>query len=371
MIPVNKPKFFGNEKKYLLNCINTSWISSEGPYVTKFEDKLSSYLNRKYGVAVTSGTAALEVAVKALNLNQGDEIIIPSFSIISCLQAVTNAKCVPIFVDCNYRTFNIDIDKIKNKITKKTKAIIIAHIYGLAVDIEKILKVCKEKKIKVIEDAAEVIGLTYKDKKCGSFGDISILSFYANKHINTGEGGMILTNNKILMERCKKLRNLNFQNKKRFIHNDIGFNYRMTNLQAAIGLAQLENINKIIKIKRKIGRIYNTLLKDVKNIYLPIDKYDFSQNIYWVYPIIIKDNSNYTSKIIMKKLASKGIQCRPFFYPLHKQPALKKINNLYKNQIKLKNSEKLYIKGFYIPSGLALKYNEQKKVSEEIKKIFN
>lgn len=373
MIPVNKPKFFGNEKKYLVECIKSSWVSSEGPFVKKFEKNLAVYMNRKFGTAVSSGTAALEIAVKSLNLKTGDEVIVPSFTIISCLQAITNAKLKPVFVDCEYRTFNTNLFEIKKKITNKTKAIIIVHTYGLTVDLKEIIKFCKKRKIKIIEDAAEVIGQEYKGSKCGSFGDISILSFYANKHINTGEGGMILTNNQIYKERFERLRNLNFQKKSRFIHNDFGFNYRMTNLQAAIGLGQLEKISEIVRLKRKIGKNYNNLLKDIMNIYLPIDDNGNSKNIYWVYPIILKKNCKFTSKNIIKKLATKGIQCRPFFYPLHKQPALKKIKN-YKfnfNKKDYANSEHLYRKGFYIPSGLSLTFNDQYKVSIELKKILN
>ena len=232
-IPVNVPKLYNHEKKNVLECLKTNWISSEGKFVKEFEQKFSKFNSRKYGIAVSSGTAALEIAIKSLNLKKNSEVIIPAFSIISTALCVIKCNLKPILVDCDLHTWNAKPEEIISKINKKTSAIILTHIYGLPVNLMKILDVAKKKNIKIVEDSAEVIGLKYKKRICGSFGDISTFSFYANKHITTGEGGMIVTNNKSLYLKCKSLRNLSFSNSffDRYNHNDIGWNYRMTNLQ--------------------------------------------------------------------------------------------------------------------------------------------
>ena len=214
-IPVNEPLFNGNEKKYLNECIDTGWVSSEGRFVKLFEKKFALRMQRKYAVSLTNGTAALDVAVVALGIKKGDEVIVPTFTIVSCILQVLRLGAIPVFVDCNPITWNIDVNKIKKKITKKTKAILVVHIYGIPTDLEPILDLCKDRKLKLIEDSAELIGQTYKGKPCGSYGDISTFSFYSNKHITTGEGGMILTNNIKIAEKCRKLRNLYFQKKKK------------------------------------------------------------------------------------------------------------------------------------------------------------
>ena len=264
-IPVNIPKLSNQEKINVKKCLTSGWISSEGQYVKKFEENFSKYNKRIYGVAVSSGTGALEIALKSLDLKRGDEIIIPTFSIISTALCVIKLGLKPILVDSDLATWNMDSEQVIKKISKKTKAIIITHIYGFPVNMRRILRLAKRKNIKIIEDAAEMIGQTYFKKKCGSFGDISTFSFYANKHITTGEGGMILTNDKRLYEKCKSLRNLCFgKDNNRFNHDDIGWNYRMTNLQAAIGCGQLINISKIIRRKREIGRRYISILNKNK-----------------------------------------------------------------------------------------------------------
>ena len=297
-IPVNEPLLDGNEKRYLNECIDTGWISSEGPFVNEFEDKFARYHGRKHGIAVTNGTAGLQCAVDALELEQGDEVIIPSFTIICCVNAVLQANATPVLVDCDQFTFNSTPQQIENAITKKTKAIMLVHIYGLPVDIDPILELAKEKRIKVVEDAAEVIGQTYKGKPCGSFGDISTFSFYANKHITTGEGGMILTDDDQLADTCRSLRNLCFQETKRFYHDRIGWNFRMTNIQAAVGLAQLERLDKFKDIKRTTGRKYTKLLENCTGLQLPIGKTTYAQNIYWVYALVLSEETSENTSII-------------------------------------------------------------------------
>ena len=368
MIPVNSPLLAGNEKKYLKECIDTGWISSEGPFVSRFEEGIADYVGRKYATACSSGSAAINIAVRALELQEGDEVIMPTFTIISCAQFLVTNGIKPVLIDSNYETFSMKVEDIESKITPKTKAIMIVHIFGLTADVDPIISIAKKYNLKIIEDAAEMLGQEYKGKKCGTFGDISILSFYSNKHITTGEGGMVLTDNKYLDNRAKSLRNLCFTTD-RFVHNELGYNYRMTNIQAAIGVAQLEQINSIERKKRWIGNKYNQFLKDFDNINLPIVKTSYCENIYWVYAITLKDHYLKTAKQVMNDLKDLKIGTRPFFYPMHKQPIFNKMGLFLGD--KLPNSEKLYERGFYIPSGLALTESQIKEVSLKLHKVLN
>lgn len=370
-IPVNVPKIFTNEKKYINDCLKTNWISSEGKYVKLFEKKFSSFVKKKYGIAVSSGTAALEIAVKSLNLKKNSEVIIPAFSIISTANAVIKNNLKPVLVDCDINTWNMCTDDTLKKINKNTKAIIITHIYGLPVDMEKILKIAKKKNIKIIEDAAEAIGLRYKNKICGSFGDISIFSFYANKHITTGEGGMICTNKKKLAEECISLRNLSFSKSfhNRFNHNNIGWNYRMTNLQGAMGAGQLKNINWIIKRKFEIGNMYYKKLKKINTITLQSNTTEYSNNIYWVFGILLKKNSKYKRNRIMNELLKFGIETRPFFVPMNEQKIFRKLK-IFKNK-KFLNSHFISNNGFYLPSGLGIENKEIEYICEKLKIILS
>ena len=357
-IPVNVPKIFKEEKKFVKDCLDTGWISSEGNFVKKFEKSFSRYNNRKFGIAVSSGTAALDIAMKSLQLKKGDEVIIPTFSIISTALCVVKLGLTPVLVDANLKTWNMDEDQILKKINKKTKAIIITHIYGFPVNLKKILRIAKSKNIKIIEDAAEVIGQTYFNKKCGSFGDISTFSFYANKHITSGEGGMLLTNDKELFKRCSSLRNLCFGlGKNRFNHDDIGWNYRMTNLQAAMGYGQLKNISWIIKRKREIGKRYISILKNSNKIYIQPYKLNYATNIFWVFGILLKTNIKISRDEVVKKLLNKNIQTRSFFYPMHKQKIFNKFK-LFKKREKFSNADFLSKNGFYLPSGLGISNSE-------------
>ena len=351
-IPVNEPLLNGNEKKYLNECIDTGWISSEGPFVKRFEDSFAKKVNRKYGIAVANGTAALDIAVEALGIGEGDEVILPTFTIISCIHQIIRSGATPVLVDSDPNTWNMDISQIEEKITIKTKAIMVVHIYGLPVDIDPILELAIKYNLKIIEDAAEMIGQSYKGNPCGSFGDLSTFSFYPNKHITTGEGGMVLTDDEELAEKCRSMRNLCFQRKQRFVHDKLGWNYRMTNLQAALGLAQLEQLESFVDKKRTIGKTYTKLLKGIKEIQLPLEKTDYAENIYWVYGIVLKDDIPFDAKEAMQKLGKQGIGTRPFFWPMHLQPVLLE-NNLFQGE-KYPVAERISKRGFYIPSGLGL-----------------
>ena len=368
-IPVNTPLINVGDASSVAKTIKSGWISSEGPSVKEFENKIAKFLDRKFGCAVSSGTAALEIAIRSLGLKKNDEVIMPSFTIISNAMAIVKSSAKPILVDVNLNTWNIKIEDIEKKITKKTKCLMIPHIYGLANDMDKILKLTKKYNLYLIEDAAEVLGLKYKNKQCGSFGDISILSFYANKHITTGEGGMLLTNNKRLNKKFKDYRNLCFGSKKnRFNHHDISWNYRYTNIQAALGISQLKRINKIIKKKHEIGNYYYNNFKNIKNIILQPNKLSYCKNIYWVFGIVLKRNNKNNITSVMKKLADSNIGTRPFFWPMHKQDAFKK-KNYFKN-ISLPNSEFISKNGFYLPSGLGLTRLELKFVKDTVIRVL-
>lgn len=350
-IPVNRPDISGSlEKKYLNECIETGWISSEGPFVTKFEEDFSKNVGRKFGVAVTNGSMALEIAIQSLDIGPGDEVILPTFTIISCAAAIVRAGAKPIVVDCDIETWNIDASKIEGLINKNTKAIMVVHIYGLPSEMDEITKLSKNYNIPIIEDSAEMHGQTYKNKPCGSFGVLSTFSFYPNKHITTGEGGMIVTDDKKVYERCKSLRNLSFNSKKRFVHYELGWNARMTNLQAALGLAQLSRLSEFIKRKREIGAIYQSILSTTDCIQLPKDNTDYAKNIYWVFGIVLKNENGPTAETIIDELKNKNVGSRPFFWPMHKQPIFEEMK-IFDNESH-PISEKIAKNGFYLPSGI-------------------
>ncbi len=367
-IPVNEPLLNGNEKKYLCECIDSGWISSEGPFVKEFEQKMSAYVGRKHGIAVSNGTAALEVAVQALGIGEGDEVIMPTFTIISCAMAVTKLGAVPVLVDSDLYTWNMKVDEIEAKITDKTKAIMMVHLYGLPVEIDAILALAKKYHLKVIEDAAEMHGQTYKEKPCGSFGDISTFSFYPNKHITTGEGGMVVTDDEELAERCRMLRNLCFRKDVRYIYDEISDNYRFTNLQAAVGLAQLERLDEFVERKRAMGRYYTERLWDIDGLILPVEKTDYADNIYWVYGMILDRKIQTDNKAVQKLLAEEGIGSRTFFWCMHEQPVYQK-KDLFLGE-EYPDAEYLARKGFYIPSGLALTKEQMDKVISTLKRVM-
>lgn len=367
-IPVNQPLLDGNEKKYLNQCIDTGWISSEGNFVKQFEELMAARCDRHYGIAVSNGSVALDAAITSLGITKGDEVILPTFTIISCAAAIVRAGALPVVVDADPVTWNMDVQQIEAKITPFTKAIMIVHIYGLPVDVDPILELAAKYGLLIIEDAAEMHGQTYKGLPCGSFGDISTFSFYPNKHITTGEGGMIVTNNPQLAEKCRLLRNLCFQPQKRFVHEELGWNMRMSNLQAALGVAQLERLDTFVQRKRQMGELYNNLLADIASIQLPLPKIDYASNIYWVYGIVLKDLLPFDAEAVMKKLASHQIGTRPFFWCMHEQPVFQKMG-LFEG-VSCPVAESLARRGFYIPSGLALTEQQIEKVADVLHEVL-
>jgi perosamine synthetase len=367
-IPVNEPLLNGNEKKYLNECIDSGWISSEGPFVERLEHQFAAYTGRKYGISVSSGSAALEIAIAGLKLGPGDELTIPTFTIISCATAVVRSGATPVVVDCDPDTWNIDVSQIEAKITSRTKAIMVVHIYGLPVDMDPLLALAHRYGLWIVEDAAEVHGQVYRGKPCGSFGIISIFSFYANKSITTGEGGILLTDDESLAGRCRSLRNLCMQPEQRFVHTELGWNYRMGNLQAAVGVAQFERLREIIARRQEIGEIYTNLLSTVSCLQLPLKQTDYAENIYWAFSVVLRDDTPYDAKQVMSKLKNYGIQTRPFFWPMHLQPIFLNMGFFKDEQCPV--SEKIARRGFYLPNSLNITDRQIDTVVTSLKNIL-
>lgn len=295
------------------------------------------------------------------------EVVMSTVTIISCALDCIYNNLKPVLVDCEIDTWNMDVAQIEEKITDKTKAIMVVHIYGHPVDMDSVIEIAEKYNLYIIEDAAEALGAEYKRKKCGSFGDISCFSFYANKTITTGEGGMVLTDDDKLAEKLKRLRNLGFIPQRRFYHEELGYNFRMTNIQAAIGLAQLEGIEEHVNIKRKIGKLYTEFLKDVPYLRLPVEK-EWAKNIYWMYGIVLDKKKGMDAVEFGKRLSKNGIQTRPFFLGMHEQPVFHRMK-LFRDE-HYPVAERIARQGLYLPSGLALKEEEIDKVCISIRKIL-
>jgi perosamine synthetase len=368
-IPINEPILDGNEELYLAECIRTGWISSEGPFVQRLEEGFAARADRRYGIAVCNGSVALDVAIAALGLGPGDEVILPSFTIISCAAAIVRAGATPVLVDCEPDSWNTTAERIAARITRRTKAIMIVHIYGLPVDMDPVFALARGRGLKIIEDAAEMHGQMYRDRPCGSFGDISTFSFYPNKLVTTGEGGIVLTDDVVLAKRCRALRNLCFQPGKRFVHEELGWNYRLSNLQAAVGVAQLERLDEFVARKRRIGESYLERLGNIGGLQLPLAKTSYAENIYWVFGIVLEESVPFDAAEAMRRLAAQGIGTRPFFWPMHEQPVFRRMG-LFVDEAH-PTSERLARRGFYIPSGLALTDAQIERVVAAIRDIMH
>lgn len=367
-ISVNTLLLDGNEKKYLNECIDTGWISSEGEFVKQLEAGITAYVGRKYGIAVCNGSVALDLAVEALQLQKGDEVIMPAFTIISCAAALVRKGVKPVLVDADPVTWNMDVTQIEDKITPKTKAIMVVHLYGLPVDMDVVNDIADRYRLSIIEDGAEAHGLDYKGKKCGSFGAISTMSFYPNKHITTGEGGMVLTDDDKLEERCRLFRNLCHSKTRRFYHEELGYNFRMSNIQAAVGVAQLERLEEHLKKKRMIGRTYQNYLSGMTGLQLPVSKTSYAENLYWVFGMVLEQNVDFDAISAMQKLAARGVGCRPFFYPMHLQPVFRNMGLFVGEEYPV--AENLAERGFYVPSGLAMTEEQIQYVAEQVREIL-
>lgn len=368
MIPVNQPLLDGREKELLLQCIETGWISSDGPFIAEFERRFASFIGSDHGVAVCNGTAALETALFAAGIGKGDEVIMPSFTIISCALAAIRLGAVPVLVDAEPVTWNMDVSRIEERITPRTRAVMPVHIYGHPVDMDPLLAIARRHELMIVEDAAEVHGSEYKGRRCGSIGNVSAFSFYANKIITTGEGGMVLTSDPRMAERARSYRNLCFRPEKRFYHTELGNNFRMTNMQAALGVAQMERIDEFIGIKRRLGAYYREKLSRFEGIKCQVEK-PWAKMVYWMYCVEMDPGMGLTAEDMMTRLGKKGIGTRPFFLGLHEQPALHD-RDLFKGEC-YPVTERISRQGFYLPSGLALTEREVDEVARAFEGILS
>ncbi len=366
MIQVCTPLLGKNEKKYVLNCLSENYISSGGKYIRMFEEGFSRYCNCQYGIATTNGTTALHLGLVTLGIRPGDEVIMPTFTIASTAFAAIYCGAKPVFVDSEKDTWNIDADQIERKITSKTKVIMPVHIYGSPCQMTKITAIARKHHLKVIEDAAEAHGAEYFGHKVGGMSDLGCFSFYGNKIITCGEGGMVVTNNKKIAARCKLLKNLAFLEKKRYWHKEVGFNYRMTNIQAALGLAQLENIEELIEKRRKNAHLYNSLLCNVKGLTLPVET-NGTRNVYWMYSLVVEKEFGMSRDELMNQLRKKDVETRAFFWPMHQQPILKKMGLASKERYPV--ADAIARKGLYLPSSSGLTRSQIEYIVAAIKQI--
>lgn len=364
-IPVCEPDISQNEISLVNKAVKSSWVSSIGPYLTEFEKKFADYCDRKYSQAVANGTVALHLAMLALNIGKNDEVLVPNFTFIATANAVSYTGAKPIFIDIEKDTLNIDPEKIEEKITPRTKAIVVVHIYGHACDMDKILKIAKRHNLRVIEDAAEAHGTLYKGKRCGSFGDVSCFSFFGNKLITTGEGGMCLTNDKKLYEKIKLLKGQGMKEGRRYWHDVIGYNYRLTNIQAALGCAQLERIDLFLENKRANADLYRKLLGGIKGITLPVEK-DYTTSNYWMFTIVLDKKFNRDK--IAKKLKDVGIDTRVAFYPMSDLPPYSK--SMGAKDSTLAVSHDLAYRALTLPSSSKLRQKDIVRICSELKRLL-
>jgi len=361
-IPVSSPLVGEREIRYLTDCINSGWVSYGGRHVSEFENKIAEFCGVKYGASTNSGTTALHLALAAAKIRPGDEVIIPTFTMVATANAVSYTGAKPVLVDSELETWNMDASQIEEKITKRTRAIIAVHTYGHPADMDAITEIAGKHNLIVIEDAAEAHGAEYKGKRTGGLGDMACFSFYANKIITTGEGGMIVSDNPQFIERAKWLRAHAFGKEgKHFWHEEIGFGYRMSALQAAVGLAQLERIDEFVQKRRDSARIYNTLLSDLKGIILPPEA-KWAKNVYWMYSVRIGKQLGLSRDDLMAKLSRKGIETRTFFFPIHRQPAY---FSMYEGE-EYPLADKLSESGMNLPSGNNLSEGEIRFVCNSI-----
>ncbi|MBI5507437.1 MAG: DegT/DnrJ/EryC1/StrS family aminotransferase [Deltaproteobacteria bacterium] len=375
MIPVNTPLLGARELELVSECVRDGWISSVGKFITQFEEGWARYCERKAGVAVANGTVALELALKCLDLAPGDEVILPSFTIMSCALAVLRHGAVPVVVDADPETWCMDLDALESRLTPKTRAIMPVHIYGHPVDMDRVTAFAAAHRLAIVEDAAEAHGALYlaargtddeRWRKAGSFGDVSCFSFYANKPVTTGEGGMLLFDDDRLALRARSLRNLAFGALRRFEHEELGYNYRMTNLQAALGVAQLERIDAIVAKKRQVGHGYRERLEGLPGVQLPVER-PWAKSVYWMYGLVLDEATGLDATRCAARLKERGVETRPFFHGIHAQPVLK-ARGLFRD-LRLPVTERLSRQGLYLPSGLTLAERDLDQVVAALREV--
>ncbi len=365
-IPVCEPYLGGREAEYVRDCLDTSWISSAGKYLTQFEAGFARYCGCEHGITTTSGTTALHLAIAARGLGPGDEIIMPTFTIAATVFAALYAGATPVLVDADPDTWTMRVDDIAARVGPRTRAILPVHIYGHPCDMDPIRELARRHDLWVLEDAAEVHGAEYKGKKCGSLGDAACFSFYANKIIATGEGGMVVTNDGAFAERCRSLKNLAFSRDRRFLHDAVGFNYRMTNLQAAIGVAQLEKVDEYVALRRRHGARYTALLRGVEGLRLPVER-PWARNVYWMYGVVVEDGFGCSRDDLMAGLAERGVETRTFFIPMHEQPVFHQRALFRSEQYPVASD--LGRRGLYLPSSTGLTEDDLAYVVDAVRDV--
>ncbi len=368
VIPVSEPLIGDNVLPRVRECIETGWISSDGRFIQEFEHKWSSYCGAEYGVAVSNGTAALQIAVAALKLERGSEIIMPSLTIISCAIAILEAGCTPVLVDCESDTWCMNLDEVESKVTSRTRAVMPVHMFGHPVDMRRLAALAQKHDLFIIEDAAEAHGAEVAGRRVGGLGDMGCFSFYANKIVTTGEGGMVVTNDREFSDRLRSLRNLCFRVDRRFFHTEIGHNYRLTNLQAAVGVAQVERVDAHIEKKRWMAAHYRERLEGLNHVALPVER-EWAKNVFWMYGLVLDDRVPFDAAEFARRLRERGVDTRPFFLGMHEQPVLR-ARGLFEREV-YPISERLARRGLYIPSGLTLTESQIDRVCEAITRILS
>lgn len=365
MIPVCEPDISDGEIANVLECVKSGWISSQGPFIGKLEATFASFHGVKHAVALANGTAAVEVALHAAGVGRGDEVILPSFTIISVALAVVRLGAIPRFVDVDAVTWNLDPDQVEAAITPKTRAVVVVHTYGHPAEMDRLMEIARRHGLKVVEDTAEGIASRWKGKLCGTFGDVAAFSLYANKLVTTGEGGIIITDDDEAAARARKYINLYFGQEERFAHTDLGYNFRMTNLQAAVGVAQMERIEEFIQKKARVGAWYAERLRNSRLVEFQKSVGDVDV-VYWMYCVTLKDEVNMTAATVMEKLKEKGIGTRPFFKGLHLQEPLRQY---VEADAAYPVTERIYERGFYLPSSVTLSEAEVARVCEALEDL--
>jgi perosamine synthetase len=349
------------------DALRSGWISGAGPYVEEFEARWARYCGRKHGIAVANGSVALQVAVSLLDLQPGDEVIMPAFTIISCAWPVVLANAVPVLVDSDPGTWTMDVRQVRQRITSRTRAVMAVHIYGNPVDLQPLLDVASEHGLDIVEDAAEAHGADYLGRRIGSFGTVSCFSFYANKLVTTGEGGMVLVDDDALAERARRLRNLGFQPGRRFLHGELGYNFRLTNLQAALGVTQVERIDAIVARKRWIGRAYTDRLSEIADVELQVEQ-PGAHSVYWMYGLVARESTGIDAAELARRLSTAGVETRPFFLGMHEQPALRE-RGLFEGE-SYPVTERLARQGLYLPSSLGLEPSQIDVICETVREAL-
>jgi perosamine synthetase len=362
-IPIAEPWLGARERLLLRECAQSGWVSSKGRFVGEFERLFADYCGVKYGVSTSSGTSALHLALACLDIGPGDEVIVPTLSFIGTANPVTYCGASPVFVDSLSDTWNLDPKAVEKAVTAKTRAVIAVHLYGHAARMDELLTIAARHGLHVIEDACEAHGAEYKGAKLGSLGTIGCFSFYGNKIVTTGEGGMLVTNNRSIAERAQLLRDHGMSKQRRYWHAQIGFNYRMTNLQAALGVAQMERIERVVERKRSNARIYRSLLEGVRGITLP-EEASWARHVYWLYTVLIEDRFRISRSRLIKELDLRGIETRPIFYPITNMPPYRN-GRLQRFPV----AEKISRQGLSLPSSPLLKPEGIRRVCDVIRKL--